>query len=141
MSDTALYLIDTSAAARANEPEVRAALAAVHERGAIATCPALDLEALYSARDPADYERRLRWRRTGYVRLGMDDAEWGRAVEVQRELAGKSQHRAAGIMDLLIAACAERHSATVVHYDADYEAIAEVTGQPVRWVVPRGSVH
>lgn len=113
----------------------------MHEGGTIATCLALDLEALYSARDPADYEQRLRWRRTGYVRLGIDDEQWGRAVDVQRELAAKSQHRAAGIMDLLIAACAERHNATVIHYDSDYEVIAEVTGQPVEWVVPRGTVQ
>jgi len=29
---------------------------------------------------------------------------------------------------------------SVLHYDADFELIAEVTGQPVEWVVPRGSV-
>jgi hypothetical protein len=26
-----------------------------------------------------------------------------------------------------------------MHYDADYDRIAEVTGQPVEWVVPRGT--
>jgi hypothetical protein len=25
---------------------------------------------------------------------------------------------------------------TVLHYDADYDRIAEVTGQPVQWIVP-----
>jgi len=29
---------------------------------------------------------------------------------------------------------------TVLHYDADYDLIASVTGQPVDWVVPRGSL-
>jgi hypothetical protein len=28
----------------------------------------------------------------------------------------------------------------VVHDDRDFEAIAAVTGQPVRWLVPPGSV-
>lgn len=41
--------------------------------------------------------------------------------------------------DLLIAATAERHDVTVLHYDADFDLIAEVTGQLTRWVVPRGS--
>jgi predicted nucleic acid-binding protein len=41
--------------------------------------------------------------------------------------------------DLLIAATAERHGVTVLHYDADYDLIAEVTGQLTQWVVPRGS--
>ncbi len=40
----------------------------------------------------------------------------------------------------LVAACAETAELTVLHYDADYERIAEVTSQPVQWVVPRGSV-
>jgi len=44
------------------------------------------------------------------------------------------------IPDLLIAATAERHGATVLHNDKDYDLIAEVTGQPAEWVVPRGSV-
>jgi hypothetical protein len=26
------------------------------------------------------------------------------------------------------------------HYDADYDLIAEITGQPTQWVVPRGTV-
>ncbi|MFF3375635.1 PIN domain-containing protein [Streptomyces sp. NPDC002680] len=55
-------------------------------------------------------------------------------------LAEKGMHREASIPDLLIAATAERHGVTVLHYDGDFEHIAEVTGQPVEWVVERGSV-
>ena len=29
---------------------------------------------------------------------------------------------------------------TVLHYDADFDLIAEITGQPTEWVVPRGSI-
>jgi len=39
----------------------------------------------------------------------------------------------------LIAATAERHSVTVLHYDHGYDLMASVTGQEVRWVVPRGT--
>jgi predicted nucleic acid-binding protein len=42
--------------------------------------------------------------------------------------------------DLLVAAVAERHALTLLHYDADFDTIAEITGQDARWVVPRGSV-
>jgi hypothetical protein len=28
----------------------------------------------------------------------------------------------------------------VLHYDADYDRIAEITGQPVEWVAERGSL-
>ena len=34
----------------------------------------------------------------------------------------------------------EANDATLLHYEADFDLIAEVTGQAVEWVVPRGSV-
>ena len=46
---------------------------------------------------------------------------------VQLLLAAKGQHRLP-IPDLLIAAVAELNDLTVLHYDADYDRIAEVTG-------------
>lgn len=54
-------------------------------------------------------------------------------------LAESSRHRGVSLPDLLIAACAEAHGMTVLHHDSDYELISSVTGQPVEWVVPRGS--
>jgi predicted nucleic acid-binding protein len=38
------------------------------------------------------------------------------------------------------APCAESAGLTILHYDADYERIAELTGQTQQWIVPRGSV-
>ncbi len=32
------------------------------------------------------------------------------------------------------------NGATILHYDADYDRIAAVTGQPTEWVAPRGSL-
>ncbi len=55
-------------------------------------------------------------------------------------VVGISRHWAAGIVDLLTAAIAEHHGAVVLHYDTDFDHIAAVTGQQVRWVVARGSV-
>jgi hypothetical protein len=43
-------------------------------------------------------------------------------------------------VDLLVAATAEAHGLTLLHYDADFQTIAEVTGQPVRWVAGPGAV-
>lgn len=48
--------------------------------------------------------------------------------------------RSVGLPDLLLAAVAEREHVTVLHYDADYHLVAQITNQPVRWVVPRGTV-
>jgi predicted nucleic acid-binding protein len=44
------------------------------------------------------------------------------------------------VPDLIVAACAEDHGLTVLHYDADFDHIASVTGQQTMWVVPAGSV-
>jgi predicted nucleic acid-binding protein len=63
-----------------------------------------------------------------------------RALEVHRALAANSQHRHFRLPDLIIAATAEAHGATVLHYDADYDRIAAVTGQPTEWVADRGSL-
>jgi predicted nucleic acid-binding protein len=43
--------------------------------------------------------------------------------------------------DLLIAAAAEAVGVTVLHYDEDYDRIAEITGQPTRWLTPAGSLR
>ena len=48
---------------------------------------------------------------------------------------------AVGLPGLLIAAVAERERVTVLHYDSDYDLIAQVTGQLTQWVVPRGTVR
>ena len=42
--------------------------------------------------------------------------------------------------DLIVAACAESAGLTVLHYDADYDRISQLTGQTTRWVLPRGSI-
>lgn len=45
------------------------------------------------------------------------------------------------IPDLLVAAAAEALDIGVLHYDADFDLIASVTGQRCTWVVPAGSAE
>ena len=63
-----------------------------------------------------------------------------RSREVQSARVERGQHRAVSVPDLLIAATAEIEGLTVLHYDADFDLIAEITGQSMEWVVPRGSI-
>lgn len=63
-----------------------------------------------------------------------------RAIAVQRELAERGLHRAVTTKDLIIAAAAELAGLVVLHYDHDFDRIAEVTGQATEWVVPAGTV-
>jgi predicted nucleic acid-binding protein len=67
-------------------------------------------------------------------------AAMDRALDVHRQLAQRSQHRHFRLPDLVIAATAELDGATVLHYDADYDRIAKITGQPVEWVAERGTL-
>jgi predicted nuclease of predicted toxin-antitoxin system len=54
--------------------------------------------------------------------------------------AARGHLRAAGVIDLITAAVAEHHGAVILHYDADFEHIAAVTGQPQVWIAPHGSI-
>ena len=134
------FLVDKSALARRQtRAEVREALDPLLLAGEIATCGIVDLEMLYSATSPATYEALAEALR-GMPRVPLDETAVVRALEVQAKLAQSSQHRAVPLPDLLVSACAENAGLTVLHYDADYERIAKLTGQAARWVVPRGSV-
>ena len=135
-----LYLVDTSALARVRHETVRAVLAGLLIDRAAATCVTVDLEAGYSGRDEAEVLATADRRRSLYTTLPISEAIADRAREVQRRMAGRGRHRAAGAIDLLTAAVAEHHGAVVLHYDADFEHIAAVTGQPQMWVAPRGTL-
>lgn len=134
------FLVDKSALARAHHPPVRELLQPLAARSQLATCSIIDLELLYSARGPADYRKLLAMRRANYRTLPISQQICDRAVEIQAALAEKSQHRGASIPDLVIAACAEHHQAVLLHYDADFDLVATVTGQPTQWIAPRGSL-
>ncbi|MDN5749861.1 MAG: PIN domain-containing protein [Pseudonocardia sp.] len=133
------YLADTSAIARIAQAPVRSELDRLGHLGLLATCVTVDLEVGYSARDPAGYRRTAQARGVGFTDLPLHPTIGVRAREVQAMLARRSQHRAAGIVDLLTAATTEYHAAIVLHHDSDFDHIAAVTGQQMRWVVPRGS--
>ncbi len=140
MIPAGLFLVDTSAIARATKPAVLAELTRLGQLGVLATCVTVDLEVLYSARSPTEYRSIALRRLEGFTELAINSEIGDRARAVHAELAKTSQHRVAGVIDLITAATAEHYRATVLHYDADFDRIAERTNQPTRWVVPQGSV-
>ena len=84
--------------------------------------------------------RAMREARSAWPFVVMDQAVLDRAVAVQDALAERSQQRGAKLADLLIAAAAEAAGLVVLHYDHDFELIAEITGQTTEWIVPAGTV-
>lgn len=138
MAVTPLYLADKSALARLNHQGVRDRLGTLLVEGLVATCPIVDLEMLFSARSLVDYEQILSERRA-LPSYPITQAVTDRAVEVQHGLARRGHHRVS-LPDLLVAAVAELNDVAVMHYDADYDRIAEVSEQHTQWVAPRGSI-
>jgi len=130
-----LYLADSSIWAWANKrsrPDIQEKLAERLERDEIATCVPVALEVMHRAETADQYEELfngllgpLRW-------LELDSAATRRALDVQRELAGRTHgnHRRPAV-DYLIAATGELASAEVVtwFFDRDLRVICEHTGQ------------
>ena len=135
---TPRYLADKSALARIRIPIVRNRIDRLTQVGFVATCAIIDLEVLFSARNLADYEA-TRARRRYMVDVPITPDVMSRALHVQHRMARTGHHRVP-ITDLIIAAAAESADLAVLHYDADFERIAAVTGQPHEWVAPRGSL-
>jgi predicted nucleic acid-binding protein len=130
------YLIDTSALKRVGQPAVRAVVEPLAARGEVARPTICDLEVGYSARTGGEWDQ-LVGSLEIFASVETTAAHVRRALQIQRLLAERSQ-RGRKIPDLLVAAAAEQRSLTVLHYDADFDLIATVTGQSTRWVVPAG---
>ena len=136
----AIYLADTSVyVLQGRHPRVRQRFETLLTEGRLAACQMTALEYLNNAPDPKGYE--VLWGAMHAHRwLDVTTQAMDRALDVHRRLAETSQHRHFRLPDLVIAATAEINAATVLHYDADYDRIARVTGQPTEWVAEKGSL-
>ena len=133
------YLIDTSALARYLQPPVKSLLDSRVSRGLIGVCVVTALEVGYSSRSLRDHDRQSMLLESFIPVLVTPRAEC-RATQIQRALIDAGTHRGVSVADLLLAAVAEVERLTVLHYDADFDRIASVTGQATEWVAPGGSV-
>lgn len=133
------HLVDTSVLKRLVQPSVRAVVEPLAAAGALARPRICDLEVGYSARNEREWEQ-LMAALDAFVAVDTTADHVRRALQVQRLLAARSQ-RGRKLPDLLVAAAAEGHDLEVLHYDADFDLIAAVTGQRCSWVVSAGSVE
>jgi len=133
------FLIDTSVLKRLARPEVRQVVEPLAVDEIIGRATICDLELGYSARNAAEWDLLVGALGT-FFKVETSAAHVRRALQVQRRLAEDSQ-RGRKIPDLLVAAAAEEFDAVVLHYDADFDRIAAITGQRCKWVVPAGSLE
>ncbi len=132
------HLVDTSVLTKLRCQEVRRVVEPLAQTGSLARAGISDLELGFSARSANEWDQISE--ALGAFELIETSADHvRRARHVQRLLAAKHQ-RGRKVPDLLIAAAAEANELVVLHYDADYDRIARVTGQRTQWVVPAGSV-
>jgi predicted nucleic acid-binding protein len=109
-------------------------------RQRVGVCLPFLLEAGYSARSAED-RMQLIARLQYFPRLPVTDEVERAAFEAQQELAEVGHHRLPPT-DILIAACAARVGGGVLHYDRDYDLIAEHTRLDFEsvWVAEAGTV-
>ncbi len=133
------FLLDTSVLKRLGHSAVRTEVEPLAAAGRLGRPMICGIEVGYSARTAEEWDR-LVGALDAFDCVETTAAHLHRALQVQRLLARRSQ-RGQKIPDLLIAAAAEQLAVAVLHYDADFDAIAAVTGQRCQWVVPAGSLR
>jgi predicted nucleic acid-binding protein len=137
----ATFIADKSAWVSAQSPRVNRQFSSALRNGQIATCPIVNLELLYSTRDGESFDA-----------LGADLAQL-RDIPITRSVTNaaqralrtlahmrQSRHRSVPLPDLLIAAAAEDAAVGVLHYDEDFDTLAQVLDFESRWIAPRGSL-
>jgi predicted nucleic acid-binding protein len=141
---TGTLLLDSSAWVRLGDAGLSAErvdeVAGALESGRIATCLPFLLEAGYSARTARDHDRLLA-ELLSLPRFSLDEAAEQRALDGQSQLARAGHHRLPPV-DLLIAALADRHGLGILHYDHDFDLIAEKTDLRFEsvWLAGRGTL-
>jgi predicted nucleic acid-binding protein len=140
-----VLLLDNSAWARVVAgglpPDRAEAVAGWLEQRQLAICLPFLLEAGYSARASADYQEMMDEFDLLFPRVEIAASMEDRALQTQRELAARGHHRLAPI-DVMIAACAHEAGAGVLHYDRDYDLVAEHTSLSFEsvWLAPAGTL-
>ena len=133
-------VVDTSAWSRAHHESIREPWAQALVGDRLRMSPAARLEILRSARDGPSFDtlaERLSALRPAPLSASVNRA----AVTAMRALA----YRSAGaqrlpIVDYLIAGAAQETGSAVLHYDHDYDTLAEVMEFDSIWLAPPGSL-
>ncbi len=134
-----LVLLDASAfwrlRSRQLDPDRRRQVAEWIGRGIVAASTPLLLETRAGRDLPGVDPGELPW-------LWITERAERRATDLQHQLRAAHQHLGVPPLDYLIAAVAEDHGASILHYDADFERLAANTdlAATVEALAPLGSL-
>lgn len=137
------FLIDLSAYMRSDHSAVRADWEVAVRAGQIVVSSGFLIEVLYGATNAKTYEALKEELTAGFEQVEFDAETWSLALAAQGQLAtvAPSYHRRPPI-DLLIAAAAHQAELGVLHYDRDFDLIAEHTSLRFesRWIAEPGTL-
>ncbi len=135
-------VVDNSAFQRGGNEIVRADWLEALQEGHLYRSPILEFEVLYSARNTREHAE-LREELEALRPLELSEAAVGAGLEAQAELA----RHAAGFhrlphQDYLVAAIAAANELGVLHYDADFDRIAEHSSLAFEsiWIASAGTL-
>ena len=133
-------VVDTSGWARAHHHSVRDHWIEALLADRVRLSPAVELEILLTARDGEGFDDLLE-ELSALRTAPLNASVWRAATAAMRALAHRSSgtHRIP-IVDYLVAAGAQEINAAVLHYDADYDVLAQVMSFESTWLAPAGSL-
>jgi predicted nucleic acid-binding protein len=137
------YLVDNSVLQRLpRSPEVRAAVTEIlDDEHDLCSCAATLDEFAYSARSATEHAEAVRRLRSSFLYLPMATEIDQLIIDIRTALFAAGKGRAAGVIDVQISATAIHHHATVLHYDSDYDHIAQAYPDlSAHWIVSRGTI-
>ncbi|WP_030325047.1 PIN domain nuclease [Streptomyces flavochromogenes] len=121
------YLIDTSAYVHlGTDPAAHRRWDAEIETGSIGMCEATRTEILFSAVTADDRDETEEDLAALFAPVRVPKDAWRWVETAQYKLTQKGQHRAAGVVDLLLCATAVHHGLTLLHRDNDFATVARV---------------
>jgi predicted nucleic acid-binding protein len=132
--------VDNSAWSRADRLEVREEWKRALGADRLRISPIARLEMLFSARSGKAFDELAA--QLSVVRAAPLTATVARAAEdAMRTLSNRSAGaQRIPIADYLLAAAAQELGGAVLHYDRDYDTLAEVMAFDSVWLAPRGSL-
>ncbi len=133
-------LVDTSAWARAEHPTTRDSWLAALLGNRLRLPSLVRLEILLSTRGGSEFDRLAE--HLDAIRPALLSASIIRIAEAaMRALAHRSSAaQRLPVVDYLVAAAAQELGAAVIHYDRDYDTLAEVLEFESVWLAPAGTI-
>ncbi|MQA26355.1 MAG: PIN domain-containing protein [Micromonosporaceae bacterium] len=122
------YLADTSAIIRLRrEHEIAPQWLDAIRAGLVGVCPVVDAELTRAVASKTDRDGLRHHLRSLFTWHRMPDSAWQFVERTQADLVGLGLRKGPSVVDLLVAATAQAWGLTVLHVDADFDTIAQVT--------------